>query len=94
MRIVKTDEQLLKELNAFAKKFNTEYNLFSYEDGGYTNALGDFDIDDNDWNNSGSLREEFDTWIVDNDLNLPNAHLHIDFEPVKLKIFTLTKELG
>jgi hypothetical protein len=93
MRVVKTDEQLLKELKVFSADFLL-HNLFSYEDGGYMNGLGDFDIDDNDWKSSEDLREEFDTWVVDNDLNLPNTHLHIDFEPVKLKIFGLTKEIG
>ena len=90
---MKTDNELLADLTEFSVRF-VSYNLFFYEDGGYGNALDSFDIIDKDWWDSEDLREEFDSWIVDNDLNLPNTHLHIDFEPVKLKIFTLTKEIG
>ena len=90
---MRTDEQLLEELKGFAYRFTNQYNLYTYEDGGYTNALGDFEIDDDDWINSESLREEFDQWVVDNDLNLPNTKLEISFDPPELIQFSVVKRI-
>ena len=90
---MKTDKELLANLTAFAVRF-ISYNIFSYRDGGYMNGLGDFDIGVKDWDNSEDLRKEFESWLVDNDLFLSKNYLHVDFDPVKLKIFGLIKELG
>ncbi len=88
---MKTDNELLEDLKTFADKFLL-HNIYSYEDGGYMNGL-DFDIDVDDWNNSETLREEFDTWIQDNNLSLPNTQIYVDFENPRIKFFGLVREI-
>ena len=90
---MKSDKQLLAELTGFAFAFKEKYNLFSYKDGAYINALGDMEIDDIDWINSEKLRIKFDSWINDNGFLQPNIKLNIDFDTPSIKIFVFIKEI-
>lgn len=90
---MKTDMELLEELKIFADQFVTTFDLYSYENGGYTNALGDFDIDEIYWKSSESLREEFNIWIEDNGFNIPNTQIDISFSPPSIKVFGLLREI-
>lgn len=90
---MKSDVELLTELKLFAEKFKDQYNLFSYENGGYANGLGDFDIDDTDWKNSEVLRDAFDKWVSDNGFLIENTQLNISFDPPSIKVFGLVREI-
>lgn len=90
---MKSDAELLVELKTFATNFINDYNIFSYADGAYLNGLGDIDIDDDIWLLSYNVRDNFDTWIADNGLNLPNTVIDIDFTAPSIKIYSLIKEI-
>ena len=91
---MRTDEQLLEELNGFAHRFINQYNIFGYDNGGFVDGLGDYDLNNDDWKNSTDLRREFKQWVVDNGLDLPKTNLAISFDPPKLALFGLIKEIG
>ena len=91
---MKSDEELLAELKEFSKQF-LDNNLFSYEDGGYTNGLGSFDIDDVDWDNSSDLRRQFEDWLNSNGLaDTENTSTGINFKDSRIRIFGLIRTIG
>jgi hypothetical protein len=90
---MKSDEQLIKELKEFSTQF-LDNNLFSYEDGGYSNGLGNFDIDEVDWDNSSDLRRQFEDWINSNGFaNTENTSIGVNFETSRIRIFGLVREI-
>jgi hypothetical protein len=86
---MKTDKELFEDLKVFAKKFINDYNLCSYDVNGYFNALGDLDINEDDWDNSEALREEFEAWLSENNLETSDQQIEVSFIKPSIKIFGL-----
>ena len=91
---MKSDEELLVELREFSTQF-IDNNLFSYEEDGYTNGLGSFNIADADWDNSSDLRLRFEEWINSNGFSdTEGTNIDIDFVNSRIRIFGLLRTIG